>query len=80
MYQGEHSLWIDESDTADDDLAKLEWQRIDHEGQLMALSDPNVDAGMRVLSLERRGTHVAIMSSMSREALIDLAASLTAVS
>jgi hypothetical protein len=75
IYPG-HSLWITESETADPDLAQMEWEAFEHAGQPMRISDPGADAGMRIIALERLGTQVSIFSNMGREQLIELAVSL----
>jgi hypothetical protein len=76
MYRGRVSLWINESDSSDAELAKMEWEQVECNGKRMAISDPGVGAGMRVVSLEQEGTHVTIWSDLERDGLVDIAASL----
>jgi hypothetical protein len=80
MYRGGQSLWIHESDSAEPDLANMEWEQIERDGKRMSISDPGGDAGTRILAMEQQGTHVMIVSDLDRERLIDVAASLVAAS
>lgn len=80
MNRGDQSLWLNESDAADPDLADIEWEQIERDGKRMAISDPGEHGGMRVLALERKGTHVTIVSDLDREQLIRIGASLVAAS
>ncbi len=76
MYRGDHHLWIDESESAEPELADMEWEQIERDGKQLAISD----AGMRILALEQAGTHVIITSNLDRDRLIQVAASLIAAS
>lgn len=76
MYRGDHSFWINQAGTADPIMAKMEWEQFERHGRQMALSDPGVDAGMRIVALEHDGTHVTIFSDMDREQLLEIASSL----
>jgi hypothetical protein len=80
MYRGDQALWIYERDAPDPELAKMEWELFERDGKRMAMSDPGVGAGMRIMALEQHGTHVTILSDLDREQLIDLAASLVPAS
>jgi outer membrane lipoprotein-sorting protein len=80
MYRGRPSLWINEGDSADPELAKMEWEQVERDGKRMLISDPGAGAGMRVISLEQSGTHVAVWSDLDRDRLIDVAASLVPAS
>jgi len=76
-YSDEPSLWIDQSDQADsDEIAKLEWEQIEIDGARLAISDPGVDGGTRVVVCERHGTHISAKSNLERAALVDVVASL----
>jgi hypothetical protein len=79
-YRGDKILLLNECDLPDPDLADMEWEQIERDGQRMAISDPGEHGGMRLLALERKGTHVAIASGLDREQLIRLGASLVAAS
>ena len=68
-------LWIYQSAAADPELDAYEWDRVERGEQEMRISDPGV--GMRLVALERHGTHVVIRSDLERDTLLDLAASLT---
>ena len=80
MCRGDHSLWINESDSADPKMAEMEWEHLERDGKPMAISDPGVDAGMRILALEQLGTHVTITSDLDRDDLLHVASSLVAAS
>ncbi|MGL5096400.1 MAG: hypothetical protein ACRDD1_12475, partial [Planctomycetia bacterium] len=68
-------LWIVESDLPDPEAVEFEWEHVERNGTPMAISDPGADAGLRLIALERHGTHVVLQSDLDRETLIDVAAS-----
>ena len=77
VFPGSPSLMIiQQSAVASREAAELEWEPCVRDGIEMAISEPARDDGMRIVSLERHGTHVWITSKLDREPLIDLAASL----
>jgi hypothetical protein len=76
MWQGQHKLWIDEAAGPEPDIADIEWEEIERDGLRMLLSDPGPKAAIRVIALERHGTHATIFSDLDRGSLIELAASL----
>ena len=49
MYRNGYSLWIDEGGTPNLNVASLEWEKVEHQGENMSLSDPGIEVGKRVL-------------------------------
>ncbi|MFO0949179.1 MAG: hypothetical protein U1D30_25255 [Planctomycetota bacterium] len=73
---GDRVFWMAQSDVPDPDLGRLEWESILHSDQAMKVSDPGDGGGLKVVTLEREGTHVSLYAEMDRRELLDIAASL----
>jgi hypothetical protein len=58
---------------------RLEWEEIEFAGRQMKLSDPEVDGALSVLVFNQEGTWVEIVSDLSRDELLKVAASFVAV-
>ena len=78
LYAGgsDQLLMIDEAADADPELQDYEWEELSSEGLELRISDPGPGPGVRIVALQRHGTHVAIRSELERQPLIDLATSL----
>ena len=68
-------LSIYESAVADPETDRFEWERVEHAGKQLLISDPGTE-GDRIVAFEQQGTHVTIWSDLEREPLFDLAVSL----
>jgi hypothetical protein len=81
MYHSElsKSLWLHESAVAAPDHGSYVWEEFEQQGQKLSISDPG-DDGMRIVAMQRDGTHVDIWSNHERTCLIDIALSLRPVS
>jgi hypothetical protein len=78
MYRGEpsNSLWLHEGAVAAPGHESYVWEEVEQQGQKLLISDPGAGVGMRIVEMQRDGTHVDIWSDLERECLIDLAMSL----
>jgi hypothetical protein len=78
MYRGEspNSLSFHEGAVADPGHENYAWEEIKQQGQKLLISDPGAGVGMRIVAMQRHGTHVDIWSDHEREFLIDVALSL----
>jgi hypothetical protein len=75
------SLWMKQSQEPDKkQQEELEWDVLESEGLQMQISDPHPDEGRRVLTCERGGTHVSIISDLPRDEMVRIALSLKSVS
>ncbi len=71
---GYPTFHLSESNSADPEWDRLEWEALERNGKSLRISDPG--EGHRIVALEQEGTHVSIWSEMDREPLLDLAATL----
>lgn len=78
MYRGEpsNSLWLDEGAVADPGHGSYVWEEVERQRQKLLISDPGAGVGMRIVAIQRDGTHVDIWSDHERECLFDVALSL----
>jgi hypothetical protein len=67
---------LHESAVADPGHESYVWEEVEQKGQKLLISDPGAGVGMRVVAIQRYGTHVDIWSDLERECLIDVALSL----
>jgi hypothetical protein len=77
MYRGSteyDSLWIQQAGSARPDLDELEWEPLKDKGMNLQISDPGTE-GRRIVTFDREGTYVEIISDLDRERLLDLATS-----
>lgn len=78
MYRGascyEH-LWIEESTKPDPEKNDYEWEDINLPDTSARISDPGTE-GMRIISMVKNGTHIAIFTDLARATALDVASSL----
>ncbi len=87
MYRGgpSKSLWLHESPVSNPGHESYVWEEIEEHGQKLSISDPGAGDGMRgdgmrIVAMQRDGTHVDIWSDHERQCLIDIALSFRPVS
>lgn len=73
--ESDRSLWINQGTARDRDDSEYEWVELHQPGLDLKISDPGGE-GMRILALEKEGTHISITTNLDLEAALKLAASL----